>query len=195
MQRTLNRTLTRQMTQRRCQGARLECGSNPPPDPAMLGVLVFRGLRIKCGLDYGQVAATVHPAIGRMTYRGRTMNRAARVCSAAKTGQVWASRNAWCACLAEQVGGAADPGVSFTPMAPSLRHDTDMQPQSFPSVFDITATPMGPHKLKGVHGEVELVHCQFQLEAKANLSYLQLLGQGSTERALSMSGEVDTVVG
>lgn len=30
--------------------------------------LLFRGLRLKAGVDYGSVSASVHPALGRMSY-------------------------------------------------------------------------------------------------------------------------------
>jgi class 3 adenylate cyclase len=47
-----------------------------------------RGLRLKVGIDMGRVVDSVHPATGRMAYRGRAMNRAARISSAATSGQV-----------------------------------------------------------------------------------------------------------
>ena len=50
--------------------------------------LLFRGLRLKCGVEMGNVLAEVGAVSGRMTYRGRVMNRAARIGSIAKTGQV-----------------------------------------------------------------------------------------------------------
>jgi class 3 adenylate cyclase len=47
-----------------------------------------RGLRLKVGIDMGRVVDSVHPATGRMAYRGRVMNRAARIAAAASSGQV-----------------------------------------------------------------------------------------------------------
>ena len=47
-----------------------------------------QGLRIKVGVDIGRVSCSVHAALGRATYRGRVMNRAARVCGLCKSGQV-----------------------------------------------------------------------------------------------------------
>lgn len=47
-----------------------------------------RGLRFKSGLDCGDVLARVHTTTGRMTYRGRVMNRAARIAGLATAGQV-----------------------------------------------------------------------------------------------------------
>jgi hypothetical protein len=42
---------------------------------------LFRGPRIKIGIDVGKVQADVSPVTGRMVYRGRVMNRAARISS------------------------------------------------------------------------------------------------------------------
>jgi hypothetical protein len=33
--------------------------------------VVFRGLRLKCGISVGQASANVHAALGRIAYRGR----------------------------------------------------------------------------------------------------------------------------
>ena len=53
---------------------------------------VFRGPRLKTGIDIGQVLARLHTMTGRMTYRGKVMNRAARISAAASSGQVRAVR-------------------------------------------------------------------------------------------------------
>lgn len=47
-----------------------------------------RGLRLKAGCDLGRVTAAVNPTTGRMDYRGKAMNKAARVAAKASTGQV-----------------------------------------------------------------------------------------------------------
>jgi hypothetical protein len=47
-----------------------------------------RGLRIKVGIDSGAAMDSVHPATGRMAYRGKVMNRAARIAAAASIAQV-----------------------------------------------------------------------------------------------------------
>ncbi len=49
---------------------------------------VFRGPRLKTGIDIGPVVAQLHTITGRMTYRGKVMNRAARISAAASSGQV-----------------------------------------------------------------------------------------------------------
>ncbi len=50
--------------------------------------MLRRGLRFKSGLDCGDVLAQVHTTTGRMTYRGRVMNRSARIAGLATAGQV-----------------------------------------------------------------------------------------------------------
>eukprot|EP00955_Chlamydomonas_euryale_P010868 117199-Chlamydomonas_euryale.AAC.1 len=49
--------------------------------------VLSRGLKLKAGCDVGRVTAAVNPTTGRMDYRGRAMNRAARIASKATTGQ------------------------------------------------------------------------------------------------------------
>ncbi|KAL6745172.1 hypothetical protein V8C86DRAFT_3124623 [Haematococcus lacustris] len=39
------------------------------------GQLLFRGLRLKAGVDFGYVSTSVHAALARITYLGRVMNR------------------------------------------------------------------------------------------------------------------------
>jgi class 3 adenylate cyclase len=46
------------------------------------------GFRLKVGIDTGAAMDSIHAATGRMAYRGKVMNRAARVAAAASTGQV-----------------------------------------------------------------------------------------------------------
>jgi class 3 adenylate cyclase len=50
-----------------------------------------RGLRLKVGIDVGAVMDSVQSATRRMAYRGRVMNRAARIACAASSGQVSSS--------------------------------------------------------------------------------------------------------
>lgn len=60
----------------------------PEPRHLLFSCLPPRGLRFKSGLDCGDVLARVHNTTGRMTYRGRVMNRAARIAGMATAGQV-----------------------------------------------------------------------------------------------------------
>ncbi|GFH07853.1 guanylate cyclase domain-containing protein, partial [Haematococcus lacustris] len=57
--------------------------------------VLFRGPRLKVGVDVGRIHADVNPVTGRMTYRGRVMNRAARIADKAHSGSVWCSHTAW----------------------------------------------------------------------------------------------------
>ncbi|GFH21293.1 guanylate cyclase domain-containing protein, partial [Haematococcus lacustris] len=82
-------------------------------------------------LDVGRVAATVMPQTGRIHYRGKVMNRAARVCSRCLPGQVLATGLVWE--YSAQQGGLQAAGV---------RGDA-----------------LGPAEMKGVPGLIELVHC------------------------------------
>ncbi|KAG1668893.1 hypothetical protein FOA52_016062 [Chlamydomonas sp. UWO 241] len=59
------------------------------------GHVLFRGPRIKVGIDVGQVQADVSPVTGRMTYRGKVMNRSARICGKASSGMRWCSAAVW----------------------------------------------------------------------------------------------------
>ncbi|KAG1664272.1 hypothetical protein FOA52_009774 [Chlamydomonas sp. UWO 241] len=62
--------------------------------PAAHSVL-FRGPRLKIGIDVGHVQADVSPVTGRMSYRGKVMNRAARICAKASSGMQWCSAAVW----------------------------------------------------------------------------------------------------
>lgn len=68
--------------------------------------VLFRGLRIRAGIDWGHVRSDVHATTARVELRGRTMNRASRIATAvAKSGQASARRLhrmlalSWRACL------------------------------------------------------------------------------------------------
>ncbi|KAL6761952.1 nucleotide cyclase [Haematococcus lacustris] len=63
-------------------------------------VRLLRGLRLKVGVDVGEVACDLTPANGRFNYRGRCLNRAARINGLAVSGQVWCSESAWANTLA-----------------------------------------------------------------------------------------------
>ena len=47
------------------------------PRPCLL--LPPSGPRLKVGVDAGSCASEISPVTGRMTYRGKVMNRAARI--------------------------------------------------------------------------------------------------------------------
>ncbi|KAG1660713.1 hypothetical protein FOA52_014333 [Chlamydomonas sp. UWO 241] len=93
--------------------------------------VLFRGPRIKIGIDVGKVQADVSPVTGRMTYRGRVMNRAARISGKASSGMQWCSTSVW-----EQANGQ----FSACLLAAGIR-----------------GTQLGAFSLKGVAGDVKLV--------------------------------------
>ncbi|KAG2485784.1 hypothetical protein HYH03_015495 [Edaphochlamys debaryana] len=70
---------------------------------------VRSGLRLKVGLDMGSATHMLTESSGRLSYRGRVMNRAARVAGVAAAGQVLCTVGAWDACEQE---GIYDDGVS-----------------------------------------------------------------------------------
>ncbi|GLI68041.1 hypothetical protein VaNZ11_012364 [Volvox africanus] len=94
---------------------------------------VFRGPRLKTGIDIGHVLARLHTMTGRMTYRGKVMNRAARISAAASSGQVLCSSEAWESCTAS---------------ASALRL--------------VSATSLGLFQLKGIQERIEVFHCTYQ---------------------------------
>ncbi len=61
---------------------------------------LFRGPRIKIGLDIGNVWASLNRLTGRVSYRGRVMNRTARIAEKAGSGQVRAIRSTGPGCPA-----------------------------------------------------------------------------------------------
>jgi class 3 adenylate cyclase len=66
-----------------------DVGDNDPAgQPHGRNVFSFRGLRLKAGMDISRVKGSVHAITGKITYRGRVMNRAARIASTATVGQV-----------------------------------------------------------------------------------------------------------
>jgi hypothetical protein len=65
--------------------------------------VLFRGPRIKAGLDTGHAKAEVHATWRTIMYRGKVMNRASRVCGKAASDQVWGVCST--ACLHESTGG------------------------------------------------------------------------------------------
>eukprot|EP00798_Chlamydomonas_sp_ICE-L_P005939 gene5939-33516_t len=164
-----------------CKGLRLRCRLDSGPAGARdyteewtqgLETALWTGLwglRLRCGLDSGEVMGSIHAASGRMTYRGRVMNRAARIACVAGTGQVWCTEALWnnavssintkcCENLDElvEIGGCVgDPRVS-----PELR---GMAPHECPySTTGVQAESMGEVSLKGIYGSIRLMQCAFE---------------------------------
>ncbi|KAG2501553.1 hypothetical protein HYH03_000060 [Edaphochlamys debaryana] len=108
--------------------------SAPTKEGEVINTVVFRGLRLKTGVDTGQVLGEVHAMTGRMTYRGKVMNRAARIASTASTGQVLCSSDSW------QLAMTADAQVMLA--------------------NKVSGTSLGQFRLKGVAEKIEIHHCR-----------------------------------
>lgn len=108
--------------------------SAPTKEGEVVNTVVFRGLRLKTGVDTGQVLGEVHAMTGRMTYRGKVMNRAARIASTASTGQVLCSSDSW------QLAASTDSEVMVAAKA--------------------SGTTLGQFRLKGVAEKIEIYHCR-----------------------------------
>ncbi|MEW5319088.1 MAG: hypothetical protein WDW38_010259 [Sanguina aurantia] len=102
----------------------------------VVNTIVFRGLRLKTGVDTGQVLGEVHAMTGRMTYRGKVMNRAARIASTASTGQVLCSSDSWNLATSSPEG------------------------ESLMAAHRVAGSSLGQFRLKGVADKIEIHHCR-----------------------------------
>ncbi|KAG1668622.1 hypothetical protein FOA52_001491 [Chlamydomonas sp. UWO 241] len=100
------------------------------------GRVLFRGPRIKIGIDVGNVQADVELLTGRMSYHGKVMNRAARISSKASSGMQWCSTEVW-----EQAKGRFGAHLLTA---------------------GIRGTQLGAFTLQGVTGTVKLVECSWR---------------------------------
>ncbi|KAG2485781.1 hypothetical protein HYH03_015493 [Edaphochlamys debaryana] len=96
-----------------------------------------RGLRVKVGLDVGLACHSLTESSGRLSYRGRVMNRAARIAGKAAGGQVVCSGPVW-SCVESEIAAARA-------MLPRSR--------------DVVGMSLGKASLKGIANPVELVQC------------------------------------
>jgi class 3 adenylate cyclase len=85
--------------------------------------VLLRGLRLKAGVDCGEASSGVNPTTGRIAYRGRLMNRAARIAGKAASGQVWLMNQAVhiagkAGAPNELVGGSMDATATHRPFLP-----------------------------------------------------------------------------
>ncbi|GIL49557.1 hypothetical protein Vafri_5901 [Volvox africanus] len=99
---------------------------------------LVRGLRIKVGLAIGVASHSLNETSGRLSYRGKLMNRAARLVGVASGGQVLCSLSVWEACE------AADP-------------------IDFPG--RVCGTFLGPVQLKGIREPLHVVQCTREMTA------------------------------
>uniref|UniRef100_A0A7S3R8N7 Guanylate cyclase domain-containing protein n=1 Tax=Dunaliella tertiolecta TaxID=3047 RepID=A0A7S3R8N7_DUNTE len=133
--------------------------------PRVHQVLLFRGLRIKVGIDWGPVKADLHAATARVTFRGRVMNRASRISDLAKSGEVWCSENAWEAAAPEINHPVMSLGEATKRMgdgAASFVGSQQQYAEEEPSIQRptiVTACPLGMYKLKGIANDMLLFRC------------------------------------
>ncbi|KAL6757273.1 hypothetical protein V8C86DRAFT_2435596 [Haematococcus lacustris] len=121
------------------------------------------------GVDVGEVACDLTPANGRFNYRGRCLNRAARINSLAASGQVWCSETAWANTLAALqpiittkearalASLAADQPAGST-ASWSAQGSKQGQPLCLPGLLPpLVARPLGKRELRGIPGQVALL--------------------------------------
>ncbi|GIL92903.1 hypothetical protein Vretifemale_20384 [Volvox reticuliferus] len=141
------------------------------PSMARLGAMATtrrvleRGLRIKVGLDAGMAAHSLNEASGRLTYRGKVMNRASRVAGKAAAGQVVCTDACWRGCLegataaaaandncVDECGGSGAPDSSDSSDDSSSGSECDL-------MGGLVGISLGKVALKGVSAPVELIQC------------------------------------
>ena len=67
-----------------------------PPAFTVVKKVLMRGLRLKASLDVGPLRDTLRPSSGAIEYRGRVLNRAARI---GEGGSAWAERAVRAGCV------------------------------------------------------------------------------------------------
>ncbi|KAJ9524753.1 hypothetical protein QJQ45_024359 [Haematococcus lacustris] len=139
--------------------------------------LLFRGLRVKVGIDYGPLCADLHAVTGRVTYRGKAMNRAARICGSAKSGQVWASSGAWHAAQHD-----LDNRVDSLSYGPAGAEQAAGGMSSAAAAPLVAATNLGSFKLKGIKEDMSLMRCFYE-ETEPSVHPIRLaMSSSSTPR-------------
>ncbi|KAL6762373.1 nucleotide cyclase [Haematococcus lacustris] len=132
-------------------------------------LVLMRGLRLKCGIDVGSVKSSVSSLSARMEFRGKVMNRAARISALATTGQVWVSDAVW---QQAQPGihlhkvlveGGGTPSPTYQPHTPAPAPPAGLgyswTARAAPE--QIIAVDVGQHQLKGIQGLMSLKHVTF----------------------------------
>ncbi|KAG1676531.1 hypothetical protein FOA52_000074 [Chlamydomonas sp. UWO 241] len=117
------------------------------------------------GIDEGPVQADVSPVTGRMTYRGRVMNCAARICGKASSGMQWCSTTVW-------------------------KRASERVLEQLPSL-GIVSTELGAVTLKGISGNVKLVQCALGA-GSAPMATVQVMSRTVSARATPLSAGPST---
>ncbi|EFJ47008.1 hypothetical protein VOLCADRAFT_92545 [Volvox carteri f. nagariensis] len=147
--------------------------------------LVFRGLRIKSGLDCGDVLARVHATTGRMTYRGRVMNRAARIAGMATGGQVLCSRGLW-----DSSGLAAAPDLCQQALAVGASLG-DVQLKGLSTKMEIIIIPVAHEDVVLENSIGPIGTAPFQFHQKPGMQEQQHQQQEQDEDAEDNGADVD----
>ena len=109
---------------------------------------LLRGLRVRVGIDCSSdVHMRISPTSGRMIYRGRLMNRAARLASKAPSGGVLCSEEAWEAIVHSQ---ASDDATGTGAAVPSAALAAALGSNAAAVVGNIAGRCLGSLDLKGV---------------------------------------------
>ncbi|GFR47145.1 hypothetical protein Agub_g8835 [Astrephomene gubernaculifera] len=109
-----------------------------------------RGLRIKVGLDCGRASHTLTESSGRLSYRGKVMNRASRVAGKAAAGQVLCTDAVWKGCMRPLL----KPSGSI-----SSQYQADEDEDEDDALSNLVGMSLGKVALKGVTLPVELIQC------------------------------------
>lgn len=125
-------------------------GALQPPVPGAVQVLE-RGPRIKVGVDCGCVTAELHPYSGRLNYRGKVLNRAARVANQAAPGQVVCTARVWSRAVSDMAAYAAAGQLPPSPRFPASQPAVTPQPKS-DSKGALLAVPETPSMADGESG-------------------------------------------
>ncbi|MEW5301992.1 MAG: hypothetical protein WDW36_004810 [Sanguina aurantia] len=106
--------------------------------------VVFRGLRLKVGIEFGRIHGEINCCSGRMSYRGKVMNRASRFATHAATGQILTSAGAW-----EMCSPLAGSTANVNPL-------TGLGRSRGVPVSSVVAESLGQVALKGVSDLLEI---------------------------------------
>ncbi|GIL99552.1 hypothetical protein Vretimale_4691, partial [Volvox reticuliferus] len=104
--------------------------------PGMVRKVLMRGLRMRVGIDVGRLTESISPTSSVVVYRGKAMNRAARIGGLASASQILCSAAAW-------RGACASSAVNVSSR--------------------INAVSLGRHVLRNVSEPIEVFHCKLRV--------------------------------
>ncbi|GLI67730.1 hypothetical protein VaNZ11_011931 [Volvox africanus] len=130
--------------------------------------VVCRGPRIRTGIAVGSVTAEVSSATARLSYRGKVMNRSARVASQATDNQVLLSEAAW-----NRIVATAGICTVLSDVAPASLHGCVDEQQGPGNGKGLSAMPV-QCSLAG--GTITPVECGPEVSLRSGAGYRQGLG-------------------